>query len=149
VEEFTGTSTEEAPAEEPPKAEEPVDEAPGKKVQLDDFRLVDAKVKLSAKLLGGKAITVPLPEIHLQDIGKEEGTEEGQSVTEIVSEIFEAVFKSIGDAVTGSGALLGDGKKLAEETLQEAGSAAKDVGEAAKESAGKALDSVKGLFKRK
>lgn len=153
VEEFTGTSTEEAPVEEPPKAEEPVDEAPGKKVQLDDFRLVDAKVNLSAKLLEGKAMAVPLPEIRLQDIGKEE---EGQSVAEIVSEIFTAVFKGIGDAVTGSGAVLADGKKLAAETLEEAGSAAKDVGEeakkagsAAKESAGKALDNVKGLFKRK
>jgi len=153
VEEFTGTSTEGTPAEEPAQAEEPVAEGGGKKLQLDDFRLVGAKVNLSAKLLAGQAMTVPLPEIRLQDIGKEE---EGQSVAEIVSEIFNAVFKGIGDAVTGSGAVLADGKKLAGEALEGAGSAAKEMGaeakkagDAAKESASKALGGVKGLFKRK
>jgi len=142
VEAYTGGAAEAAPSEEgAPVADAPGSEGSGKDVQLDDFRLTGAKLNLSAKVMAGEAVSVELPEIHLQDLG----TGDGRSVAEIVSEVFGAVFKEIGEAATGAGAILEDGKKL----VKEVGEEAKKAGEAVKESASKALGGVKGLFKRK
>ena len=122
------------PAEAEPESGE--DEGPGKKVQIDDFLLKNGKVSLSATVMGGKALTVPLPEVHLTDIGKESG---GKSMGEIVSEIFAAVASSITEVASGAGDLL----KTGGEALQDS---AGKAGETVKEGASNVLKGVKGMF---
>ena len=78
----------------------------GKKVQIDDFLLDDAKVNLSITGLGGNALPVPLPAIHLTDIGKAEG---GATVVEVIRLILSAVVSSVTDVVAGSIKLIGKG----------------------------------------
>lgn len=59
---------------------------------------------LSASFLGGKALGAPLPDIHLEDVGKEEG---GASPAEIAQQITEAITGSAGKAVGSIGELAG------------------------------------------
>jgi len=108
----------------------------GKKIRIDDFRLRNAKIALSAKLFQGKAATLPLPEVHVQDIGKDSG---GKSPAEIMSEVFDVVASSITQVVTEAGAVL-------KEKTKELQKSAKDVGRTAQEGATKMIKGVKGLF---
>jgi uncharacterized protein involved in outer membrane biogenesis len=89
--------------------EKPVEAAPGKKLIIENFIISDGKVKLSLPGMMGTAVPLPLPGIHLTDIGKEE---QGASVTDVVGKIFGAVFSAVTQVVTSSGKLVGDGAKL-------------------------------------
>ena len=80
--------------------EEPLKKAgEGKKIQINNFYFNGASVSLSAVLLQGQKTTMPMPDIHLKDIGK---GEKGASIGEVTDEIFTAVYASIGK-VAGSG----------------------------------------------
>lgn len=139
VEAFTGGG---APASETPKPPAPKEEkaaGPGKKVMIDDFRFTGGKVNLSATFLKGQKAGIPLPEIHLTDIGKDSG---GKSIGETVADITKAVTDAIGRAASGAAkGLAGGGGQVADQ--------AKAAGKAAKETASGAVKSLKGLFKRK
>ncbi|MFA6568087.1 MAG: hypothetical protein WCS96_07735 [Victivallales bacterium] len=82
------------------KAEAPKKAGEGKKVQINNFYFNGAGVSLSAVLLQGGKTTMPIPDIHLKDIGKEE---KGASIGEVADEIFTSIYSSIGK-VAGSGA---------------------------------------------
>ncbi|MFA6291640.1 MAG: AsmA family protein [Victivallales bacterium] len=71
----------------------------GKKIQINNFYFNNASVSLSAVLLQGQKATMPIPDIHLKDMGKEE---KGASIGEVADEIFTAIYASIGK-VAGSG----------------------------------------------
>jgi uncharacterized protein involved in outer membrane biogenesis len=71
----------------------------GKKIQIDNFYFSGASVSLSAVLLQGQKANMPIPDIHLKDIGKEE---KGASIGEVADEVFTAIYASIGK-VAGSG----------------------------------------------
>jgi uncharacterized protein involved in outer membrane biogenesis len=43
---------------------------PGKKFEVDDFLIAGAKVHVSLTGLGGQEMTLPIPDIHLTDMGK-------------------------------------------------------------------------------
>jgi hypothetical protein len=81
------------------KAETSKKTGEGKKVQINDFYFNGASVSLSAVLLQGQKTTMPIPDIHLKDMGKEEG---GASIGEVANEIFTAIYASI-SKVAGSG----------------------------------------------
>ena len=81
------------------KAETSKKAGAGKKIQINNFYFNRAGVSLSAVLLQGQKATMPIPDIHLKDIGKEG---EGASVGEVADEIFTAVYASIGK-VAGAG----------------------------------------------
>jgi uncharacterized protein involved in outer membrane biogenesis len=53
-------------------AAQPAASGPSKKLQVDDFLLKDAKLRVTVNLpvVGEKSETIPLPEIHLTDLGK-------------------------------------------------------------------------------
>jgi AsmA-like protein len=104
-----------------------------KKVQINDFILKNGKVTMSTTMLKGQALTVPLPDIHLRDIGKESG---GVTVQKAAAEVFTAINKSVIQAVASSG-------KLLEKGAEAAGEAAKGLGS----EAGKTVEGIKGLFK--
>lgn len=82
------------------KAETPKKEGEGKKVQINNFYFNGASVSAGAVILQGGKVTLPIPDIHLKDIGKEE---KGASVGEVADEVFTAIYTSVGKVV-GSGA---------------------------------------------
>jgi len=97
-----------------------------KKVEIDDFIFKNGKATVSASMLGGKPITISLPDIHLKDIGKSSG---GVSPETAAAEVFKAVEKAVAQSVSKS-----------------AGEAAKSIGSAAGKSESQAVEGIKGLF---
>jgi len=79
----------------PAKAAAPKKEG-GKKLLIRDLVIKDATVRLRAAVLQGKALTVPLPDLHLHDIGKESN---GASAGEVVNQVLRALTKSVTGAV--------------------------------------------------
>ena len=126
---------EEKPKEEKP--EKPTSDKPAKKVVIEDFLFENGQINVSITLAGGKQLTVPLPPIHLEDIGKES---DGASVTEVISEVMGAITGAVGDAVAASADVVGD---LAGDAAEAAGAAAGAAADAAGDAAGAATDAVK------
>jgi hypothetical protein len=102
-----------------------------KKVIIEDFQFNGAKVHVSLTALAGKQVTLPLPEIHLTDIGKSSG---GATPVEIISKVFRSISGAVVNVVATTGDLAGD-------ILKGAGSAATDV---LKDAGGTATDVLKG-----
>lgn len=96
-----------------------------KKVIIEDFLIEGARVRLSATLAMGAAAPIPLPDIHLKDIGKEK---QGASPAEVVRKVFGAIAGSVTGVASGAVNLAADG--------------AKAVGAGA----GKVVEGVKGLI---
>lgn len=135
--------TDEPKEEEEEVADKPKEKkAPAKKVVIEDFQLNDAKVHVTITALGGKKMTLPLPSIQMQDIGKDKG---GTDIPEVISEVFGAISDAVVKAVAASGDFAGDAMKGAGNM---AGDAMKGVGGAATDAmgdvGGTATDAAKG-----
>ena len=128
VEKFAGP-----PAEE---AEEPEEEGEAKKIQINRFVFKNGKIALSAKLLQGKALTVPLPDVELKDIGKEE---DGKSIGEAAKD----VILPLGNQIIAAAKA---GLENAKELLGARVDKAKDAGEAVTDKAKGVGEGVKGIF---
>ena len=96
----------------------------GKKLIIDQFAMLGAKTDVSAEVLQGKTVTVPLPDVHVNDIGKKAG---GVSPAQAASQIVAAVRQAVSHAVM---PLHLDG-----------------VVDAVKKGAASVVDTVKGFFK--
>lgn len=110
-----------------------------KQVQIDTFLLQNGKIRLSAKLLQGKTLDIPLTKVQLNDIGKESGS---ASFPEVIEKLSDAIYKAIIGAVTGSG-------KSIERGVNAMTDSAKEVDETAKEGLSKAIEGMKKLFDKK
>ncbi len=108
-----------APASSPAK--------PERKLQVNDLLLTGAKLEFNSKLSGGKTITIPIPDIHLTDLGT---GPEGITGVEVSQRVLHAVLD----------------KATAEIVKNAAGIGVDQLGNA-KGAAQKAVDSVKNLFK--
>jgi len=97
-----------------------------KKVQINDFIFKNGKVTVSSSMLGGKPITISLPDIHLKDIGKDSG---GVTPDTAAAEVFKAIDKAVVQSISKS-----------------AGEAVKSIESGAGEVGSKAMEGVKGLF---
>ncbi len=85
---------------------------PAKKLEVDDFLISGAKLHVSLTGLGGKEMDLPLPDIHLTELGK--GTD-GLTPTELVTKVVGAVTDSSVHAVTAAISDLGkDTEKAAQ-----------------------------------
>ena len=77
---------------------------PAKKIEVDDLLITGAKVHVSLTGLGGKEMTLPLPDIHLTDLGKGSG---GLTATDLTRAVLQAItsatVKAVGDAATNVG----------------------------------------------
>jgi len=85
IEETTGgggTVKEPAPPKDQAKA--------AKKLQVDDFFITGGKINVRVTGLVDKSATVPLPEIHLQNLGT---NAEGITVAELSKEVLKAIIK--------------------------------------------------------
>jgi len=121
-----------------PSSEEEEDEAEGKKIQINHFVFKNAKIGLSAKLLQGSQLSVPLPSVELNDIGKEE---DGISIAKAAKEVFTPLTNQI-TAVAKAG--IANAKELAASGVD----AARKAGGAVTDTAKGAIKGVKGLFKK-
>lgn len=108
----------------------------GKKLQVDDLVISNAKVNLTFPLLGGKSTTVALPEIHLTQLGQgPEGITAAALVQRIMTEVTGNVTSVATVALKGLGGVVTD--------------TVKDLGKGAVEGVEKASKGIKDLFKKK
>lgn len=126
IEEFTG-STENKAAEEGKGA--------SKKLQVDEFVVKNAKVNVIFKMLGGKPLSVTVPEIKLTNLGT---GPEGITPADLTKRLFEEI--------------LSESTKLVTEAVSQVGKVATDavkgVGNAAGDTTKKATEGIKSLFKK-
>ena len=108
----------------------------GKKLQVDELIISNAKINLSMTLLGGKSATVPLPEIKLTNLGQ---GADGVTPAEVIKVVMKDVMGKTTTAVTGY--LSGAGKALLD--------GAKGVGGAATDAAKGVTKGLGDLFKKK
>ena len=115
------------------------EEGAGKKFIIRNFIVKDGKVNLAMAVygLGDKEISVPLPDIHLKDIGKKKN---GSSSAEVFKEVFAALYGKItSPAVT----------DVFNQQLKTLGASLDTLGKTTQKKledvAGKAKDSAKGL----
>ena len=114
----------------------PKEPAAGKKLQLDDFVISNAKLNFTFPLLGGKSTTVPLPEIHLTNLGQ---GPEGITPEELIRRVTKEITSNA--AVVGDVALKSLGGVVTD--------AVKGLGKGATEGVEKASKGIKDLFKKK
>jgi len=133
----------------------------GKKLIIADFTIKNGNVNVSSVLLGGKVIPVPMPNIHLVDIGKDS---DGASISDVFKEVMGEINNSVGSAATSIlkpldaisdgakelGDSLGKGAKELEDSLgkgaKDLGDGAKDIGDKVEKEANKLLKGIGGLF---
>lgn len=94
VEEFTGGGAKGGSGGE--KKPAAADEG-GARLIIENLYIRDGKINISATFLQGRTMTVPLPAIHLKDIGKDKG---GASPGEVVEQILARISKSAGGAIS-------------------------------------------------
>ncbi len=91
---------------------------PSKKLEVDDFLITGAKVHVSLTGLGGKEMTLPLPPIHLTDLGR---NADGITAAELTRSVLDAVVTATVKAVSKAGTDVG---KNAESLIKGTGKSA-------------------------
>jgi len=90
---------------------------PGKKLEVDNFLITGAKVHVSLAGMGGKETTLPLPDIHLTNLGTgADGITAADLTRRVLDAITTATVKAVANAATdlGTGAVnLGKGTENA------------------------------------
>jgi hypothetical protein len=95
LQEATGGNNSAPPAKGSPEAKA------SKKLQVDDFLISGGKIHVSVTALGGKSATVPLPEIHLTDLGKgADGITAADLTKKVLQEIEKGAVQAASGAVT-------------------------------------------------
>ncbi|NIY76378.1 hypothetical protein HED22_12060 [Thalassospira sp. HF15] len=117
----------------------------GTKIIIDDVYVRNGDVGVSAGFLQGKKLSTNLPEIHLTDVGKDDG---GATPAEVAGEILTAINTSVFKAVSSlnvDGLLQGVGD-LGKGVVGAVGGAASGGGAKLKDGADALGGAVKGLF---
>lgn len=132
-----------APAESSEKAPAPKRDAQqgsGKKVVIKQFTMTNARANMWVRAGGfeTKAQSVTLPDIRLKNIGDASG---GASVQEVIATLLTSIANSATRMVTSL-------DKPLEKGAQMLGESSKQVGQSAEKATSKALEDVKGLFKK-
>lgn len=107
---------------------------PGKKVVIDHVYVRNAQAAVSSQMLGGKTLTLPMPDLHLTDIGKKSN---GATMSEAASQVMDAITNAAANAVKNV-----DINKLKEDATKAIEDATKGAGEQMKG----VTDSIKGLL---
>lgn len=121
----------------------------GPKLVIENLYIRGGKVSVSATALGGKTLSVALPDLHLKDIGKEKG---GASPAEAIEKIFAAVTQGIGKSVgtlnldSVLGLVEGGAKGALDAVTKGAEGASELVGDGVKGAGDAVGGALKGLF---
>ena len=134
VEETTGGGTKE-PAK-PQEPAQPKEAKPAKKLEVDDFVISGGKVHVAVTALGGQSATIPLPEIHLQNLGT---GPEGITPGELAEQVLVAIEKGATQAAAGTVTDIGKGALYLTKGAEKTGSNAVESG----------IKSIGNLFKKK
>jgi uncharacterized protein involved in outer membrane biogenesis len=108
---------------------------PGKKLEVDDFLITGAKVHVSLTGMAGKQMTLPLPDIHLTDMGK---GADGITATDLTRRVLDALTAATVKAVANAASDVGAG----------AVNLGKDTGKAVGGDMNKVTKGLGGLFKK-
>jgi len=108
---------------------------PGKKLEVDDFLITGAKVHVSLSGMGGKEVTLPLPDIHLTDLGKDA---DGITAADLTRRVMDALTSATVKAVSNSAKDIGKGVE----------NLGKGAGKTVGESVNKITSGLGGLFKK-
>ncbi len=120
-----------------PKEAAPAEPAkPGKKLEVDDFVINGAKLHVSVTALGGQEVTLPLPPIHLENLGT---GPEGITPAELTKVVLAAIESEAAKAASGAVADLG----------KSAANVVKDVGGQGSNVLQNVTKGIGGLFKKK
>jgi len=103
----------------------------GKKFIVKDLVIEGAKLHVSITGMGGKEMTLPLPTLHLQDIGSKNN---GVAAGELVKQILTPLLSSATDVVKSGITNIGKGVS--------------NVSKEADQQVNKVTDGIKGLFKK-
>lgn len=115
---------------------QPADAGASRKLQVDDFLISGARVNVSMAMLGGKSLTVPIPDIHFADLGSgPEGITAAELTRKVLNEVTAATLKAVEKGVTDFG--------------KGATDAVKDASKSATDTLDKATKGVDDLFKKK
>jgi len=109
--------------------------APGRRFEVDDLLITGAMVHVSLTGMGGKETTLPLPDIHLTNLGKNGA---GITVTDLTRRVLGAIttgaIKAVANATTDIG--------------KSAGNLGKDAGKAVGRGVNKITKGIGGLFEK-
>jgi hypothetical protein len=71
-----------------------------KKFQIDDFLITGAKVHVATSLLGGRAATLSVPEVHLTKLGEgADGITAAQLSEKVFAELFQNTLKAVTEQI--------------------------------------------------
>ncbi len=82
---------------------EPAQDSPGKKLVIEHVTIKNGTVNVSADILDGKAVVMPIPDLQMTDIGKQSnGATVGEAMKSIMSALIQSVTASIGSLNLGT-----------------------------------------------
>jgi len=85
-------------------AASPAASQPGKKIEVDDFLITGAKVHVRLTDLGGKEMSLTLPDIHLTDLGRDsDGLTPADLTRTVLKAVTGATIKAVSTASAGLG----------------------------------------------
>jgi hypothetical protein len=120
-----------------PAAASPGGKKPAKKLEVDDLLITGAKVHANLTGIVNKEITLPLPDIHLTDLGKNnDGLTAADLTQKVLGEVTTGTIKALTAAVT----------DLGKDVTGAAKDAAQNAGKAAGEGVDKLKKGIGGLF---
>ena len=106
---------------------------PSAKIEVDDFLITGARVHVSLTGFFSKQMTLPLPTIHLTDLGKNSG---GLTPLELTRAVLNAIISGIVKALTGAVTAIGHGVE----------NLGKGAGNSVGQGVSKLTNSIGGLF---
>lgn len=122
---------------EPPVADDGKKDQEKKTVVIKLFRMTNCTISITSKLLAGKNITIPLPDIELRDIGEKKSTSAEEVIDFIYEDILMAVIKAASKATSAI---------PVQETLEKATENAGELLKKGEKEGKKVIESIKNLF---
>jgi uncharacterized protein involved in outer membrane biogenesis len=107
----------------------------GRKIEVDDFLITGAKVHVNLTGMSGKEMTLPLPDIHLTNLGKGNA---GITATDLTRRALGAIITATVKVVASATTDIGQG----------AGNLGRDAGKAVGQDMNKITRGIGGLFKK-
>lgn len=97
------------------------DSGPGKKLIIEHLYILNAQAHVSATTFQGEALSIPLPDLHLNDIGKKSnGATAGEAAKQVLTSLTQQVTQSAASlTVTTAGKTLQRGMEAASKTIKD------------------------------
>ena len=123
---------------------EPAGGKSAKKVVIDSVDITGSRFKFALTAMMGASVPIPLPPIHLQDIGKdpETGAAEGTSPRDAVIAVFSGIADAATSAVSGSADAISSGLGVGVDAISGLGGAIGDAASATTETLGNAASAT-------